>query len=187
MYLPSKSTGQYRVGIITASDRGFAGEREDISGAVIKEIMSVRAYLVESYALLPDDKAALKKEMIRLVDSGVDLILTTGGTGLSPRDVTPEATLEIAERLVPGIAEAIRMHSMTITKRAMLSRAVSVICGKSLIVNLPGSPNAVRESLGFIVDELDHALGILRGEVGECASYGKVPEKGEDSKKRNLD
>jgi molybdenum cofactor synthesis domain-containing protein len=161
---------RYRVGIITASDKGARGEREDASGALIREMMSGAGYDVQSYCLLPDEKEALKAEMRRLADNAlVDLVLTTGGTGFSPRDWTPEATTEIAERFVPGIAEAMRAAGMAITKRAMLSRAVSVIRGKTLIVNLPGSPKAVRENLEFIVGELPHALEILCGEGGECA------------------
>ena len=160
----------YRAGIITASDKGARGEREDASGKIIMEIVRENGYTVESYQILPDDRDLLEREMKRLCDGGhVDLLLTTGGTGLSERDCMPEATLAVAERLVPGIAEAMRQHSMAITKRAMLSRGISVVRGKTLIVNLPGSPMAVRESLEYIISELRHGLDILTGRGGECA------------------
>ena len=120
--------------------------------------------------LLPDEPEQLKRQLIRLADGRqVDLVLTSGGTGFSLRDQTPEATLAVADRNAPGIAEAIRNESAKITKRAMLSRGVSVIRKGTLIVNLPGSPKAVRESLGFILDTLEHGLKVLRGSVSECA------------------
>lgn len=161
---------KYRVGIITASDKGASNEREDLSGQLIKEIVEEFGYSVESYKILPDEQDLLSQEMIRLCDNHlVDLILTTGGTGLSPRDYTPEATLAVAHRLVPGIAEAMRLHSLQFTKRAMLSRAVSVVRGSTLIINLPGSPKAVRENLDYIMSELLHALDILSASASECA------------------
>jgi molybdenum cofactor synthesis domain len=160
----------FRVGIITASDSGYAGKREDESGAVIKEIVEANGYEVTSYVILPDDRKMLADEMKRLCDNDIaDLVLTTGGTGFSPRDCTPEATLDIAEKQVPGIAEAMRYSSMQITKRAMLSRALAAIRGKTLIVNLPGSPKAVRENLEFIIGELPHGLEVLKGQVSNCA------------------
>jgi molybdenum cofactor synthesis domain-containing protein len=160
----------YRVGIITASDKCSRGARKDESGELIKKIMSENGYDIASYVVFPDEKPLIKAEMIRLCDNSLaDLILTTGGTGFSMRDITPEATLEIAERNASGIAEAMRAYSLGITKRAMLSRAVSVLRKQTLIVNLPGSPKAVRECLEFIVSELDHALAILTGSVVECA------------------
>lgn len=160
----------YRAGIVTLSDKGAAGEREDKSGAVIKEILESAGYEVVAQSLLPDEGEALKTELIRLSDQvQCDLVLTTGGTGFSRRDVTPEATMAVAERNVPGIAEAIRAYSMTVTKRAMLSRGVSVIRGGTLIINLPGSPKAVRESLEYVLDTLPHGLDILSGRGGECA------------------
>ncbi|AWK49893.1 molybdenum cofactor biosynthesis protein [Clostridium beijerinckii] len=159
----------YRIGIITSSDNGYAGMREDKSGAAIKEIMESNNYRVEFYKILPDEKEMLSNEMKRLCDENiVDLIITTGGTGLSKRDNTPEATLEIGERLVPGISEAMRAYSMAITKRAMLSRGVSVIRKNTLIINLPGSEKAVRESLNYIISELEHGVKILKGHTGEC-------------------
>lgn len=170
----SKDDGQpvtsYRVGIITASDKGAKGEREDLSGRLIAEIVQANGYRVASYTVLPDEQPLLEQEIKRLCDANlVDLILTTGGTGFSPRDCMPEAALAAAHRVAPGIAEAIRQNSMTITKRAMLSRAVAVIRERTLIVNLPGSPKAVRESLEFIIGELYHGLDILTGQDGECA------------------
>jgi molybdenum cofactor synthesis domain-containing protein len=160
----------YRVTIITLSDRGAAGEREDVSGGVIREIAEGAGYTVVEKLLLPDDQAALEAELRRIADThAADLVLTTGGTGFSPRDTTPEATLAVAERLAPGIAEAMRAESMAVTKRAMLSRAVSVIRKQTLIVNLPGSPKAVRENLACIIETLSHGLGILTGREGDCA------------------
>lgn len=161
---------KYRAAIITASDKGSKGEREDVSGAVLREMLEAKGYEVVSSAIIPDEKDLLAGEMTRLADNDLcDVILTTGGTGLSMRDVTPEATLSVAERLVPGISEAMRAFSMTVTKRAMLSRGVSAVRGRTLIVNLPGSPKAVKESLGYIIDELFHGIAILKGDAGECA------------------
>ena len=159
-----------RAAIITASDSGYRGEREDLSGPAIREILEREGYEVISMDILPDDQVMLAGKLQEIADSEkAELILTTGGTGFSERDVTPEATEEVIERKVPGIPEAIRAYSMTITKRAMLSRATAGIRGKTLIINLPGSPKAVRESLGFILDSLDHGLAILRGSASECA------------------
>ena len=160
---------RYRVGIITASDKGSRGEREDSSGTAIRDFVSEKGYEVTSYALLSDDQPLLEAEMKRLADGGLaDLILTTGGTGFSPRDRTPEATLAVADRLVPGIAEAMRQASLAITPRAMLSRAVSTIRGSSLIINLPGSPKAVTESLSAIIGSLRHGLDVLTGPPADC-------------------
>ena len=160
----------YTVGIITSSDKGYSGEREDKSGAVIKEIIENAGFKVEKMVIVPDEKEILKKEFINMSDElKVNLILSTGGTGFSKRDITPEATKEIIDREAPGICEAIRMYSLRITKRAMLSRAVSGIRKDTLIVNLPGSPKACEEALDFILDELKHGIGILIGESKECA------------------
>ncbi len=159
----------YRVGIITASDKGSKGERVDESGPKIQEIISDFGYEVVYYKVLPDDKTVIADEMKRLCDENVvDLILTTGGTGFSKRDNTPEATLEIGEKLVPGIPEAIRNYSMQFTKKAMLSRAVSVIRKETLIINMPGSPKAVRESMECIMPALNHGIDILKGSASEC-------------------
>ncbi len=160
-----------RAAIITASDSGSRGEREDLSGPAIREILEREGYQVTAMELLPDDRAMLAGKMREIADSGkADLILTTGGTGFSQRDVTPEATEDIIERRVPGIPEAMRAYSMTITKRAMLSRATAGIRGSTLIINLPGSPKAVRESLEYIIGALEHGLEILTGEASDCAA-----------------
>ena len=144
-----------RAAIITASDSGYRGEREDLSGPAIKEILEREGYEVISMDILPDDQVMLAGKLQEIADSEkAELILTTGGTGFSERDVTPEA---------------IRAYSMTITKRAMLSRATAGIRGKTLIVNLPGSPKAVRESLEYIIDTLAHGIEILSGEARDCA------------------
>ena len=159
-----------RVAIITASDTGYLGQREDLSGPVIQEIVEANGYEVVHYIMLPDDQGMLSAEMKRLADGKLaDLIVTTGGTGFSRRDCMPEATIAITERNVPGIPEAIRAYSMQFTKRAMLSRATAGIRKSTLIVNLPGSPKAVRESLEFIISELSHGLEILSGEASNCA------------------
>lgn len=158
------------VGIITLSDKGSRGERIDESGRVIEEMITEAGYIVEKKEIIPDDQELIEEKLIEYSDDyDLDLILTTGGTGFSPRDVTPEATENVATRKVPGIAEAMRAYSMTITKRAMLSRATSVIRNNTLIVNLPGSPKAVRETLEYIITELDHGLRILKNLDGECA------------------
>lgn len=160
----------YKVGIITASDKGAVGDREDKSGPLIRSLLPEEFYEVVEYVILPDEKEQLKQELMRMCDEvGCDLVLTTGGTGFSPRDVMPEATMAVADRNAPGIAEAMRAYSMTITKRAMLSRAVSVIRKQTLIINLPGSPKAVKESLEYLLDTLPHGLDILLGRTGECA------------------
>lgn len=160
----------FRVGIITASDKGSIGEREDISGKTIREIVESKGYKVEKSIILPDDEKTILDEMIYMADElKVDLILTTGGTGFSTKDVTPEATIKACDRMANGIAEAIRYYSLGITQRAMLSRAVSGIRGETLIINLPGSPKAVKESLEYIIDSLHHGLEILTGQTGDCA------------------
>ena len=159
-----------RVAIITSSDTGYRGEREDLSGPAIREIVEKNGYKVVSMDILPDDRAILSKKMAEIADNNTaELILTTGGTGFSPRDIMPEATEDIIDRRVPGIPEAMRAYSMTITKRAMLSRATAGIRKKTLIVNLPGSPKAVKESLEYIIPALEHGLQILTGEATNCA------------------
>lgn len=158
-----------RVAVITSSDKGYRGEREDLSGPAAKEIVEAAGYVVVSMDVLPDDRGLLSARMAEIADQGLaELILTTGGTGFSQRDVTPEATEDVIERRVPGIPEAMRAFSLTITKRAMLSRATAGIRKRTLIINLPGSPKAVRESLGVIIDSLGHGIEILTGEAGEC-------------------
>lgn len=157
---------KYRVAIITVSDKGSKGEREDLSGKVIEEMVFPWADVV-SYKIIPDEKDLIKQAIIEELDRA-DLILTNGGTGLHPRDVTPDATVEIIEKEVPGIAEAMRLAGLSKTKTAMLSRAVAGIKGKTLIINLPGSPKAVRESLEVIIDALPHALDKIKGDASEC-------------------
>ncbi|RGH51408.1 MogA/MoaB family molybdenum cofactor biosynthesis protein [Ruminococcus sp. AM41-10BH] len=158
-----------RVAVITASDKGYKGEREDLSGPAVKEIVEAAGYQVVSMDILPDDREMLGARMAEIADLELaELILTTGGTGFSQRDVTPEATEDVIERRVPGIPEAMRAFSLTITKRAMLSRATAGIRKRTLIINLPGSPKAVRESLEVVMDSLGHGIEILTGEAGEC-------------------
>lgn len=160
----------FSAAVITLSDKGFKGEREDLSGPAAVKMLEEAGYTVVETVLIPDEPAMLKKELIRLTDQRqVDLILTSGGTGFSMRDQTPEATLQVMDREAPGIAEYMRMKSAQITPRAMLSRGVSVIRKSTLIINLPGSPKAVKENLEFIIDTLDHGLKILRGSASECA------------------
>ena len=155
---------------ITLSDKGSQGIREDESGPLIGRILEENGYEVVETLLIPDEEDILKNELIRLSDQRqVNLVMTTGGTGFSPRDITPEATIEVCERMTPGISEAIRAYSMTKTPRAMLSRAASGIRGKTLIINLPGSPKAVRESMEFIMSSLQHGLEILNERTSDCA------------------
>lgn len=168
--VPRQGKRLYQAAVITLSDKGSRGERIDESGPMIAQTLQERGYDVVETLLLPDGEEELKRQLMRLTDQRqVDLILTTGGTGFSPRDVTPEATLAVATRLVPGIAEAMRSASLTITKRAMLSRAVSVIRGKTLIINLPGSPKACRECMTVFLDTISHGMDLLRGDAGDCA------------------
>ena len=160
----------FRVFILTASDAGSRGERDDRSGPVIEEMVTAAGYEVVGRALLPDDRAALAEKMAAVCDGDLaDLLLTTGGTGFSPRDCMPEATADVTERAVPGIPEAMRYYSLQITPRAMLSRAGVGIRKGTLIVNLPGSPRAVRECLEAILPSLEHGLEILRGTAHNCA------------------
>ena len=161
---------KYRVAVVTMSDKGSLGQRVDESGPLIAEMMEKWGLAsVEKMIIIPDEFNTIKETLISLSDDmKVDLILTTGGTGLSPRDVTPEATMAVADRNVPGIAEYMRAKSFEITPKAMLSRAVSVIRGRTLIINLPGSPKAVKENLECILPALDHGLEIMTGLGGEC-------------------
>ncbi len=162
------------IGIITASDKGSRGERTDTSGPLIEEIVKDIGGVVKEYAIVADEKQALVEKMKYMCDElNLDLVLTTGGTGFSPRDITPEATLEVIERQVPGIPEAIRMKSLSITPKAMLSRAVAGIRSQTLIINLPGSPKGVKESLEVVLPALSHGIGILRGLEGECGNEKK--------------
>lgn len=167
--LPKKDR-PFTAAVITMSDKGARGERKDESGPKAKQMLEKAGYEVVETMILPDEPERLKRELIRLADGRqVELILTSGGTGFSRRDCTPEATMEVAERNAPGIAEYIRSQSMKITGRAMLGRGVSVIRKGSLIINLPGSPKAVEESLSMILKDVEHGLKILRGSESECA------------------
>lgn len=156
-----------KIGILTMSDKGSRGERIDESGQVIKNMVKDLGEVL-IYEVIPDEKELIKKKLMEFSEK-VDLILTTGGTGLSPRDVTPEATLEVVERLVPGIAEAMRYEGLKRTPRAMLSRAVAGVRGRCLIINLPGSPKAVRENLEVILSTIPHAVEKIKGDTSECA------------------
>lgn len=157
------------VAVLTLSDKGSKGEREDTSGPLIGEMLKGMDARVTYYEVLPDEKEVIK-EKLREYSLKADLILTTGGTGLSPRDVTPDATLEVIEREIPGIAEIMRAEGMKKTSRSMLSRAVAGIRGEALIINLPGSPRAVRENLGAILDVIPHAIEKIKGGTKECAA-----------------
>lgn len=158
-----------RIGILTASDKGACGERQDLSGERIREAVASLGE-VTVRAVVPDDRGLLAEKMREMADQdGVHLLLTTGGTGFSPRDVTPEATLDVVERRVPGIPEAMRAGSLQKTPMAMLSRAEAGIRGSTLIVNLPGSPRACRECLEILLPVLRHGLEILLQQASECA------------------
>lgn len=155
--------------VLTLSDKASRGERVDESGSAAVKILKDYGYDIIETLILPDEQDQIERELIRLSDGRqADLIITTGGTGFAKRDRTPEATLAVAERIAPGIAEAMRMESMKITGRAMLSRAVSAIRGNTLIVNLPGSVKAVEENLGFVIPQLEHGIRILNGTAKEC-------------------
>ena len=158
-----------KIGILTISDKGSRGEREDLSGKVIKEVIRKINGEVKYYQIIPDEKDIIQAELIKAVDKlHLDLILTTGGTGLGKRDVTPEATLAIIEKEVLGISEIIRNESFKKTNRAILSRGVAGIRKESLIINLPGSPKGVRESLEIVLEALPHGIEILKGQATEC-------------------
>jgi molybdenum cofactor synthesis domain-containing protein len=160
-----------RAAILTVSDKGSRGEREDTSGTAIREMLLERSFTVERYAVVPDERTEIEGMLRSWSDGGVaDLVVTTGGTGLSPRDVTPEATLAVADRTVPGMAEAMRAAGLRQTPMAMLSRAQVVIRGATLIVNLPGSEKAVRENLSVLLPVLPHALETLAGPAGDHTS-----------------
>ncbi len=159
-----------KVGIITVSDRSSRGERDDLSGPEIRSWAEGKGYRVEREEIVPDELQRIKDMLIDMADSGLELVLTTGGTGFAPRDVTPEATLAVIDRHAPGFAEAMRRKSLDITPHAMLSRAVSGIRCGCLIINLPGSPRAVRENLEFIEKAIPHAVELLRGAVQDCGT-----------------
>ncbi|MEW6571537.1 MAG: MogA/MoaB family molybdenum cofactor biosynthesis protein [Nitrospirota bacterium] len=156
------------VAILTLSDKSSKGERKDSAGPLIADMLKSIGAEVKYYDILPDEKELIKEKLIEYAKE-VDLVLTAGGTGLSPRDVTPDATLEVIEKQVPGVAEAMRAEGLKKTNRAMLSRAVSGVRGRCLIINLPGSPKAVKENLSVILDALPHAIEKLKGDTSECA------------------
>jgi len=163
----------FSVGILTISDKGWRGERYDESGRVIKDSLFLIDSRVVKYEVIPDEVDVIASKLAEWADGGnVDVILTTGGTGLSQRDVTPEATLSVVDKVVPGFAEAMRAESFKITPLAMLSRAVAGVRGKCLIINLPGSPKAVEECLGVILPAIPHAVEIIKGEVTEHQTPG---------------
>lgn len=156
--------------VITVSDKGYEGKRKDLAGPEVESLLQKSGYEVIGKCMIPDERTMIEDTLIKYTDTGVaDLIVTTGGTGFSVRDVTPEATIAVCERLVPGIPEVMRYESYKITNRAMLSRAVAGIRKRSLIINLPGSPKAARENLIAVLPALDHGLEILRGGEAECA------------------
>lgn len=160
----------FTAGVITASDSCYVGNRKDESGNTAVEILRNKGYEIVKYIILPDDLEQIAGEIVFMSDDlRVDLVITTGGTGFSKRDITPEATASVVKRPVPGISEAIRNYSLKITPRAMLSRGISGIRNNTLIVNLPGSPKAVKEALEYIIDSLYHGLEILTGRAGNCA------------------
>ncbi len=168
---------EIKIGIITVSDRSSRGEREDLSGPEIRKWGDKMKFTVSEELIVPDETDLIKKTLIELSDKGLDLILTTGGTGFAPRDNTPEATRAVIEKEAPGFAEVMRMKSLQITPHAMLSRAVSGIRKKTLIINLPGSPKGARENLEFIESAIPHALKLLRNEVKDCAEEMKKPNE----------
>jgi len=158
-----------KVGVITVSDRGYRGEREDASGEVIREMVQSLGAEVAFSTVVPDEREEIKRALIQGADErGLDLIVTTGGTGVSPRDVTPDATREVIEWEIPGFAEAMRMAGLKKTPHAMISRALCGVRGRTLIVNLPGSPKAVREGLEVILPAIPHTIAKLHGDPGEC-------------------
>lgn len=155
--------------ILTISDKGYRGEREDLSGRVIQEMLGEEPYRFLAYRMVPDEREVIAQALRQLADEeGADLVLTTGGTGLSPRDVTPEATRDVVDREVPGMAEAMRSESLRKTPFGMLSRGVAGLRGNTLIVNLPGSPKGVRENLAVILPALPHAIEKAQGDLREC-------------------
>lgn len=164
---------QMLAGILVISDKGWCGERLDDSGRVVQEVVSQLGVEVAKYEVVPDEAEIISGKLIEWCDGvGLDLIVTSGGTGLSPRDVTPEATLAVIEKTIPGLTEAMRMDTMKIKPEAILSRAVAGSRGKCLIINLPGSPKAVKECLEVILPVLPHALEVLGGRVSECGHCG---------------
>ena len=158
-------------GVITLSDKGFSGKREDTSGPVVCEILKSIGAAIEKYEVVPDEQDIIKLKLVQYADEmRLDLVITTGGTGVSPRDVAPEATKEVIDKEVPGIAEAMRSESFKITPHAVISRAVAGIRGQTLIINLPGSPKAASENLRTVLKALPHAVSKIKGDTADCAS-----------------
>ena len=167
----------FHCAVLTVSDRSFRGIRPDASGPLVSQLLRGAGFAVDETAVVPDEQPLIESALRRMADSGrVALIVTTGGTGLSPRDVTPEATAAVCGRMVPGIPEAMRHASMEVTDRAMLSRAQAGIRNRTLIVNLPGSPKAARENLEAVLPALSHGLEILTGAAADCAAPPSFPE-----------
>ena len=165
---------RFTAAVVTVSDRSFRRERPDGSGPVVRELLEKAGYRVVRIEIVPDERREIEEVLTALADrEDVALVVTTGGTGFAPRDVTPEATAAVCQRLTPGIPEAMRQASLAITPRAMLSRAAAGIRGRTLIVNLPGSPKAARENLEAVLPALDHGLVMLRGGPADCAGTGK--------------
>jgi molybdopterin adenylyltransferase len=160
-----------RAAVLTLSDKGSRGEREDTGGPLIGEILRRIDVSVEHYEVIPDDRPLIKEKLIGYSKS-VDLIITTGGTGLAPRDVTPDATREVIDREIPGIAEAMRAAGLEKTRRAMLSRAIAGVRGQTLVINLPGSPKAIREGLEAVLEVIPHAVEKIKGDTADCAVPG---------------
>lgn len=162
---------EIQAGIITVSDKGSRGERNDTSSLEIRKLLEEASIAVVRYEMVPDEKHLISEKIRTFADDmNLDLVLTTGGTGVGPRDVTPEATREVVEREVPGIAEYMRMKSASLTPHAVISRAVAGIRKRTLIVNLPGSPKGARENLSFVLPALQHAIEKIKGDPSECAS-----------------
>ncbi len=159
----------YNAVVITVSDRCYNKEREDFSGTVVKQLLEDNSYLVEEAVIIPDEKGTIIDTLNFFVNKNVSLIVTTGGTGFSKRDITPEATKAVIEREAPGIAEYMRYKSLEITPRAMLSRSVCGIKNNSLLINLPGSPKAAAENLSAVIDTLKHGLDVLNSKINDCA------------------
>ncbi len=157
-----------KVGVVTVSDRSFRGEREDLSGHEIKSWADEKGYTVARESIVPDEFDAIVSELEDFSDDDIDLIVTTGGTGCATRDVTPDATVKVVDRLAPGFGEVMRMRSLEVTPHAILSRATAGIRKRSLIINLPGSPKAVRECLEFIEEAIPHAVELIHDEVQDC-------------------
>lgn len=166
--MTSESRGMFNIGILTISDKGWLGQRHDESGKAIRDSLSSLDTSVVKYEVVPDEADVIASKLAEWVDEGsIDIILTTGGTGLGPRDITPEATLSVVDKVVPGFTEVMRAETFKTTPHAILSRAVAGVRGKCLIINLPGSPKAVRECLRVVLPVIPHALEIIKGEVTE--------------------